>query len=320
MAPLLRPMFWRPVMLAVLALVIGSSGSAPLSARELFAVILRAEGQIELRRGASDTWSPVQPGAELHPGDSLRTLGQSTVTIRRADGTVLELYPLSELTLEDERSVFLLLGKLWSQFQKAVGAPRQIRTPSSVALIRGTVLGVEASEPGDSRVVVAEGLVEVTDRAGRLRENVAEGFAVRADREGRLGRLERASAMELREGRGFMERMERERQERPERADRKSDRRPERVEREGRGRDEGGVRLERQEGRRAGDRVDRLMERTQNRLPIDRLERVLDRNRNEERQDRQERKRAEERQRPDGQLPVERPQIPGDLPGRPNLP
>jgi hypothetical protein len=282
----------NPWFLVLLAVLIAASPALPAHAQEAIARLLDLQGSVEVRRSGESTWSPAQAGSALNPGDTLRTQGRSQATILRPDGTTLELFPLSEATIEDEKAVMLLLGKIWSQFQKAIGRPHEIRTPSSVALIRGTVLTVETESTGASHVAVVEGLVEVVDRQGARREMVGAGFAVRADREGQLQRMERARPDTLDEGRGFMDRVERGRQLRqredvpgrdshrlpgergphdPARESRRDDR-PERErahERiEGRGaaaehRIEQKLRLEERLERGAGERLERLIDRTQ---------------------------------------------------------
>ena len=308
----------KPWVLVLLALLVAVGPALPVQAQEAIARLLELQGSVEVRRKGDSTWSPAKAGSPLNPGDTLRTLGRSQATVLRSDGTTLELYPLSEATLEDEKAVMLWLGKLWSQFQKAVGRPHEIRTPSSVALIRGTVLAVEADASGASQVAVMEGRVEVVDRQGARREMVGAGFAVRADREGRLQRLERARPDTLDEGRGFVERLERgrhlrQREDRPgpdqsergasergpgDRGDR-GDRTPEREFRpeDRSNRDAVNERLERR-GLPVQERIEqklRLEERLE-RGAGERLERLIDRTQREEQREFAEQRRDERRQ------------------------
>ena len=278
----------KPWFMVLLALLVAVSPALPTHAEEAIARLLQLQGSVEIRRKGDSEWSPAIEGRALNPGDTIRTLGRSQATVLRPDGTTLELYPLSEATVEDEKAVMLWLGKIWSQFQKAVGRPHEIRTPSSVALIRGTVLTVETESTGASHVAVVEGLVEVVDRHGERKEMVGAGFAVRADREGRLHRMERARPDTLDEGRGFMDRVERGRHLRQrdeglgrspaERGPRLEDRGPrrddppgreglqERIDRRGPAgelRLEQKLRLEERLERGGGERLDRMIDRTQ---------------------------------------------------------
>lgn len=295
----------KPWVMVLLALLITLSPALPTSAQDAIARLLQLQGSVEVRRNGDASWSPAVAGSPLNPGDTIRTLGRSQATILRPDGTTLELYPLSEATVEDEKAVMLWLGKIWSQFQKAVGRPHEIRTPSSVALIRGTVLTVEAESSGASHVAVVEGLVEVVDRRGSQREMVGAGYSVRADREGRLQRLERARPDTLNEGRGFMERVERGRELRQrddhpgrtpaERGPRHEDRDSRRDDRPGR--DAVQERIERR-GPALDQRLEqklRLEERLE-RSADERLERLIDRTQREERREAAEQAREERRQ------------------------
>lgn len=310
----------KPWVLVLLAVLVAVSPALPLHAQEAIARLLDLQGSVEVRRKGDATWSPATEGSALEPGDTIRTLGRSQATILRPDGTTLELFPLSEATVDDEKAVMLWLGKIWSQFQKAVGRPHEIRTPSSVALIRGTVLTVEAETTGASQVAVVEGLVEVVDRQGSQREMVGAGFAVRADREGRLGRLEQARPDTLDEGRGFMDRVERGRQLRqrndspgergpgaPGRETRRDDRpaRPDRGGAQDRIERRGGAeqrleqkqRLEERLERGAADRLDRVIDRTQR----EELRELAEQRREERRQQRLEDRAEQNNQRSDAE-------------------
>ncbi|GEM_PF-5092962 len=281
----------KPWFMALLAIVIAAAPALPSHAEETIARLLELQGVVEVRRNGDTTWINAEENSALNSGDSVRTMGRSQAILLRPDGTTLELYPFSEATVEDEKAVMLLLGKIWSTFQKALDRPHSIRTPTSVALIRGTVLSVETEASGASRIAVVEGLVEVVDRQGEHREMVGAGFSVRADREGRLARLERAQAGMLDEGRGFMERVERGRQQRQRGAEpgRQSSGRDPKSDA---GRSRGEMRPEHGAARERGERQD-LKLRLEQRLERGagaRLEHMIDRTQREER-----RKHAEER-------------------------
>ncbi|MNK55717.1 FecR protein [compost metagenome] len=305
----------KPWFMLLLALLVALSPALPTHAEEVIARLLQLQGTVEVRRKGDSDWSPAIEGRALNPGDTIRTLGRSQATVLRPDGTTLELYPLSEATVEDEKAVMLWLGKIWSQFQKAIGSPQSIRTPSSVALIRGTVLTVEAESSGASHVAVVEGLVEVVDRRGDRKELVGAGFAVRADREGRLQRMERARPDTLDEGRGFMDRLERDRHLRQrdeapgpapaDRAPRNDDRAPrrntppgreglqERIDRPrpaGEPRLEQKLRLEERIEREGGERLERLIDRTQR----DERREIVEQRREERREERLEERAQQE--------------------------
>ncbi len=299
------PSNWKPWFMVLLAVLVTVSPALPVHAQEAIARLLEFQGSVEVRRKGDATWTPAVAGSALNPGDTLRTLGRSQATVLRPDGTTLELYPLSEATVEDEKAIMLWLGKIWSQFQKAVGRPHEIRTPSSVALIRGTVLTVESDANGASQVAVVEGLVEVVDRQGSRREMVGAGYAVRADREGRLQRMERAPSGTLDEGRGFMDRVERGRQlrQRDDAPGRSShERGPQHADRDARRADRPGREMaqERLESRGAAAEL-RLeqklrMEERLERGVGERLDRMIDRTQRDERREQAEQRREERRE------------------------
>lgn len=161
-------------------------------------------GDVQVLNKGQAQWHAAKDAEDLSAGDSVKTGAQASAFLQRKDGSIIELLPFAQVTIEDERGFLLTIGRLWSHFKKTVGAPYFIRTPNATALIRGTTLGV-GYESERSRVVVTEGLVEVRDR-DQAHLEVPAGFRLDVDRLGRLERLERAERREIDEGRGFHER------------------------------------------------------------------------------------------------------------------
>ncbi|HBN07341.1 MAG TPA: hypothetical protein DD435_01410 [Cyanobacteria bacterium UBA8530] len=191
-------------LLIICSLLLFSSSGA--SASNFLASLGEHSGKVEVLRSGTTNWSPLENGGELFAGDQVRTSEQSTALIERQDGSTLELLSLAEVTVLDEKGFFVHLGQVWSHFVKALKGDSFLKTPTTTALIRGTVLSV--SHDGlDSRVIVQEGLVAVRD-ANQGEVEVAGGHAVSINR-GRLSRLERAGNKEMIEGRRFLDRMQR---------------------------------------------------------------------------------------------------------------
>ncbi|MBM3270703.1 MAG: FecR domain-containing protein, partial [Candidatus Sericytochromatia bacterium] len=192
----------KTVRLLVAAGALAALGAAgPGEAADPAATVLKVKGPVDVRLAGA--WRDASAGDRLASGDAARTGRQGFATLRDPRGTVTELFPLTHFEVPEDDVFRALAGTIWTHFRKLPGLEREIRTPSAVALIRGTTLAVTAGE-SSTRVTVYEGLVEVRDLAGKS-GYVPEGYAVRADRSG-LGPVERALPVELEDGRRFLDR------------------------------------------------------------------------------------------------------------------
>lgn len=182
-------------------LVSTAAATAPGLAATPLASVVRVAGPVDVRQAGS--WRDANTGDKLGAGDAVRTGQRGYATLRDQHGTVTELFPLASVEFPRDTAIGALAGRIWTHFRKIPGLTREIKTPSAVALIRGTTLAVEASG-GQTRVTVLEGLVEVRDLEGKS-ALVPDGYTIRADRSG-LGRVERALEADLTEGRQFLDR------------------------------------------------------------------------------------------------------------------
>ncbi len=185
----------------VLPIAVALVAAAPGFAATPLATVVHVAGPVDVRR--AEWWQEANKGDKLGTGDAVRTGQKGYATLRDGRGTVTELYPLASVEFPKDAAMSTLAGRIWTHFQKIPGLTREIKTPSAVALIRGTTLAVEANN-SETSVTVLEGLVEVRDLAGKS-VLVPDGYKVRADRFG-IGRVERALGADLDQGRSFLDR------------------------------------------------------------------------------------------------------------------
>lgn len=131
------------------------------------------EAHVLLRDDINKAWIPARANMPLREDDRVRTGAQGRVEIALKDGGFIELQPRTSLhfvELKPTSAVFgLNFGTLLAKFQKlGQRRPTQVRTPTVVASVRGTEMGVYSEgEESVSRVAVfAEGEVEV-ESSGR---------------------------------------------------------------------------------------------------------------------------------------------------------
>jgi hypothetical protein len=104
----------------------------------------------------------VVAGAEILTGKDSRA------TIRRADGSKVEIYPDSRVVFRDPSSgvaefLHLFLGRVKLHIEKLSGRPNdhQMTTPTALIAVRGTRFSVRVDENETTSVAVEEGVVSV---------------------------------------------------------------------------------------------------------------------------------------------------------------
>lgn len=131
-------------------------------------------GKAELQSG-SGKWRPVRVNMPLRAGWDIRTYVESSVEIEFSTGTVIRIGEKSAFNLsqafqngeETKSHVKVYTGKVWGNVQKLVGknSSFEFETPTAVASIRGTRLGVSVDKNGTA-VDVYEGAVAVRKKGG----------------------------------------------------------------------------------------------------------------------------------------------------------
>jgi len=154
-------------LLAAAAAITVTGGDEPVS---LTYEVAAVDGKLFLETGPEPRQLSV--GDRPVSGDRLRTGSSSSATIGvPSHTTVFRLGSKTTCTLAHDRPGVLLhveRGRLRAMFGAFSGTePRLVTTPSAVLAVRGTEYGLRVKKNGDSRIVVFDGVVEVTDPEGR---------------------------------------------------------------------------------------------------------------------------------------------------------
>lgn len=113
---------------------------------------------------ANGTSRTLQPGAVLREHDQVRTAGDSRVTLRLSDGSLVELNQRSHLAVGARgrnMTVALNQGAVIVQAAHRTAGHLYVRTPDCRVAVTGTVFSVDAGLKG-SRVAVLQGSVHVS--------------------------------------------------------------------------------------------------------------------------------------------------------------
>ena len=164
------------VILLIVGLISPVTGMSPAYAGEdgLTWVVTKASGNVQYRMGgkAPTEWQALQAGAVLGAAAEVRT-GSDSRALLTHQGTTLTVSPESALKLPGADRpngvyrVFQSLGTLLYKIkERAAGmAAFEVETPYLVAVVKGTVFTVNASNAG-AAVHLTEGVVDVQPTLG----------------------------------------------------------------------------------------------------------------------------------------------------------
>jgi antitoxin component of MazEF toxin-antitoxin module len=151
------------------------------------AKITQLVGSVEVRSGEKVAWRAARIGMPVRQSWDIRTLLESSAEITLETGTVLKIsentvISLSELNKNEKQnttqsSFKVMTGQMWANVKKISNAQSKMdfETPTAVASIRGTRLGIGVTNQG-TRIDVYEGLVAVRKRNSNRTELVKPNF------------------------------------------------------------------------------------------------------------------------------------------------
>jgi hypothetical protein len=176
------------IALLLILMVICVPLSAALAA-EVIAYFGEVGGEVSVRRVNPETTMQAQVGMFLDAGDTVKTgEGGYASIIFQDDGSWVKLGENSQLTLNAtrreqrlEKSSFLETGKLWAKVTKKKGSLFQIKTPTSVASVKGTKFILEEKQWGETWLWVLDESVFLSNDSEE--KEVKEGQKGKATKE-----------------------------------------------------------------------------------------------------------------------------------------
>jgi hypothetical protein len=143
-------------------------------------------GTVQVLKAGQTTWAPLNKGMNVEPGDAIKTEASSNAKLKMEKGDIrLEEktgFAVKEFTAKDEEikaSLELTIGQLKAKIGKMKkGSLVEFRTPTSVASVRGTGLGLLVYTFENqlfTRLDVFEGTVGFSDLNGQHGQNVGAG-------------------------------------------------------------------------------------------------------------------------------------------------
>lgn len=158
----------------------------PLYCQNLSGEISEIKGNVKVLKAGETQWYPAIEGMPVEVNDRIKTLKDSSCNMELDDGSFLLIDEKTEasveyleLTEEKHSSKFSLwVGRILANISKSKSVKMHIKTPTSVAAVRGTEFAVEATDK-ETNLGVFEGEVAVNTPEGAEAEDVM----VKADEE-----------------------------------------------------------------------------------------------------------------------------------------
>ncbi len=130
--------------------------------------VLGKAGEVRLLHAEQEIWVPAKTKMPVYVGDKINTQAESRCEIKLTDGSIIRIGENSQFDFEKslltskKRSfeASLAQGKVWANIVSLVwGEKFEIKSPTAVCAIRGTVYSFEADST--TRVAVYHGQVDV---------------------------------------------------------------------------------------------------------------------------------------------------------------
>jgi len=139
------------------------------------------KGNVEVKKKGDESWGEAEDGIKLKAGDSVKTLESSRAIINYFDGSITRLGPKTEVLVEESAesgeqqggvlfSIKQIAGNTWHRVKKLFGGESRykVKTPTSVATVRGTVFRVDVDENGQTIYYVFDGEIEIEPEIGEI--------------------------------------------------------------------------------------------------------------------------------------------------------
>lgn len=139
------------------------------------ALILKAKGDVQVRKGTSKKWNNGSQGSRLDSGDILKTQENSLAAIMFTDDkSLLKVRDNSTLAIRGKRTnnsiakrISCTLGNFWVKVTKQ-NTKMIVETPSGVAAVKGTEFYGIVDAEGNTLVIVIEGAVQLLNKLGEV--------------------------------------------------------------------------------------------------------------------------------------------------------
>lgn len=173
-----------PIMIAALALSITTD---VLASDQAIAVAVKSKGNVQCQKNTSGSWNPVAMGETFASGDRIKTADDGLVMLKfMLDGSMVRLKPLSLMTIAGREksggkdasgnAITVSMGAILFNIEKqSRSGDLLIRTPTSVATIKGTRFWVIVSSDSSTVLACLDGEVQMMSLATEEKRAIRAG-------------------------------------------------------------------------------------------------------------------------------------------------
>jgi hypothetical protein len=173
-----------------LLMTVGASLS-PAAAK--IAVVTKVKGLVEMERGKSG-FNTLKPGIILEDGDRIRTGSNGfTAVIYIDDKSLIKIKEDTEIFITGKRDINSISKEInitQGTLRASVGKQKKgefvVKSPTSVASVKGTVFDFISDPDGGDQVIGIEGIVELTNSLTGATIDITEGLTGFSDLDGSL--------------------------------------------------------------------------------------------------------------------------------------
>lgn len=162
----------RGIWLALLWAAVGGVCSAQIpffSPTNSTAKVIQLQGQVSLLKDARDNYQwALQEGSVVQPLQFIITGADGYAKLQVSDGSTFEVYQNSKVIFRNNPGnlrdlVDMVIGRIRVHIEKLGGQPNpnNVKTPSAVISVRGTIFDVIVNDDEATTIAVTEGLVAV---------------------------------------------------------------------------------------------------------------------------------------------------------------
>ena len=181
----------RNRILSLLMLVTFGASLSPAAAK--IAVVTKVKGMVEIERDKSG-FNALKPGIILEDGDRIRTGSNGfTALIYIDDKSLLKIKENTEIVITGKRDVNSISkeanisqGTLRASVGKQKKGEFVVKSPTSVASVKGTVFDFISDPNSGDQVIGIEGIIALTNTLTGASIDVTEGITGFSDQDGSL--------------------------------------------------------------------------------------------------------------------------------------
>ena len=149
--------------------------------------VTHCSGDIQVKRVKENVWQKLELNMPICYGDTIKTSERSIVEIALVDKGSFKIHSSTQVALntiisplERRNSFLLFFGRLWIKLSKYASRSKgyEIQTPTAIAGVRGTELGIASYDDGTTLVHVTSGMVIVDNEADRKTISSNQGTAL----------------------------------------------------------------------------------------------------------------------------------------------